>query len=110
MIDYKENIDGDFVLTLELEGDKEADRVIPNAEGNSDYKKMQKQIAEGEAQIVSYVPTAQAILDAAKLITDSKQYLRDTDWYVIRKQEKGTDIPAEITALRDQARIDANEV
>jgi len=37
-----------------------------------------------------------------------KKYLADTDWYVSRKAEAGIDIPADILAARQQARIDAS--
>lgn len=37
-----------------------------------------------------------------------KKYLADTDWYVSRKGEAGIDIPADILAARQQARIDAS--
>ena len=37
----------------------------------------------------------------------ARQYLRETDWYVVRKTEVGTEIPADIQAKRLQARIDA---
>lgn len=40
--------------------------------------------------------------------TMAKQYLIATDWYVSRKAEAGTAIPADILALRQQARIDAS--
>lgn len=36
------------------------------------------------------------------------QYLKSTDWYAARKAEAGTAIPADILALRQQARIDAS--
>ena len=38
----------------------------------------------------------------------AKQYLKDTDWYVVRKAEAGTEIPADVLALRQQARLDAS--
>jgi len=38
----------------------------------------------------------------------AKQYLRDTDWYVSRKAEADIAIPADILALRQQARLDAS--
>mgnify|MGYP001626934018 CR=1 FL=1 len=38
----------------------------------------------------------------------SKKYLADTDWYVSRKAEAGTEIPADVLALRQQARLDAS--
>jgi len=40
--------------------------------------------------------------------TMAKQYLKDTDWYVSRKAEAGIEIPADILALRQQARLDAS--
>jgi hypothetical protein len=38
----------------------------------------------------------------------AKQYLKDTDWYVSRKAEADIAIPANILALRQQARLDAS--
>jgi hypothetical protein len=37
-----------------------------------------------------------------------KKYLADTDWYVSRKAEADIAIPADILALRQQARLDAS--
>ena len=37
-----------------------------------------------------------------------KKYLTDTDWYVSRRAEAGTEIPAHILVARQQARIDAS--
>lgn len=55
-------------------------------------------------------PTAEQIIEgeAIQLKLNAKQYLRDTDWYVSRKAEAGTAIPADILALRQQARLDAS--
>ena len=38
----------------------------------------------------------------------AKQYLKDTDWYVSRKAEADIAIPADVLALRQQARLDAS--
>ena len=35
---------------------------------------------------------------------ESLKYLADTDWYVIRKQEKGTPIPEDILQKREESR------
>jgi hypothetical protein len=43
-----------------------------------------------------------------KNIKIAKAYLASTDWYVSRKAEAGTEIPADVLALRRQARIDAS--
>ena len=40
--------------------------------------------------------------------TIAKQYLESTDWYVTRKAEADIAIPADILALRQQARLDAS--
>jgi len=55
-------------------------------------------------------PTAEQIEQAEgiRLKLVAKQYLKDTDWYVSRKAEAGTEIPADILALRQQARLDAS--
>lgn len=55
-------------------------------------------------------PTAEQIIEgeAIRLKLVAKQYLKDTDWYVSRKAEAGTEIPADILALRQQARLDAS--
>tara|TARA_B110000977_G_scaffold168563_1_gene217864 strand:+ start:804 stop:1055 length:252 start_codon:yes stop_codon:yes gene_type:complete len=39
----------------------------------------------------------------------AKQYLQQTDWYVVRQTETGTAIPDNVLALRVQARIDGSE-
>lgn len=55
-------------------------------------------------------PTAEEIIegDAIRLKLSAKQYLKDTDWYVVRKAEAEIEIPADILALRQQARLDAS--
>ena len=55
-------------------------------------------------------PTAEQIIEgeATRLKLVAKQYLKDTDWYVSRKAEADIAIPADILALRQQARIDAS--
>ena len=90
----------------------EGGRTIPDDMRNLERQAMQAELdAEpAEATVVPYVAPTQAVIDAAKLIEDSKQYLAATDWYVSRLAEKGTAIPQAISDLRDQARIDANEV
>ena len=40
--------------------------------------------------------------------TIAKQYLIDTDWYTARKVDSDIAIPADVLALRQQARLDAS--
>ena len=55
-------------------------------------------------------PTAEQIIEgeAIRLKLNAKQYLKDTDWYVVRKAEADIAIPNDILALRQQARLDAS--
>ena len=39
---------------------------------------------------------------------NAKQYLRDTDWYVVRHAETGEEVPAEVTKKRAEARATAS--
>lgn len=36
--------------------------------------------------------------------TEARQYLRDTDWYVVRYQETGVEIPEDVLSERQAAR------
>ena len=47
--------------------------------------------------------------EAIQLKMAARQYLRDTDWYAIRKADSGKDIPTDIKTKRAQARLDASE-
>lgn len=55
-------------------------------------------------------PTPEQIIEgeAIRAKQVAKQYLKDTDWYVSRKAEAGTEIPEDVLALRQQARLDAS--
>jgi len=44
-------------------------------------------------------------LNQEKINTESEQYLRSTDWYVIREMDEGILCPQEIKELRSQARL-----
>ena len=40
---------------------------------------------------------------------ENVQYLRDTDWYTLRKIDTGEAIPEEVTAKRSECRIKVSE-
>ena len=54
-------------------------------------------------------PEQVAETQAIYLKRAAKQYLKDTDWYAIRKADSGKDIPTDIKTKRAQARLDAGE-
>lgn len=41
----------------------------------------------------------------SRINAESLQYLKDTDWYVIRRMENRKEIPKDILALRERARL-----
>lgn len=60
-------------------------------------------ITEAEALVIQ---EAEAVIKAeAKAIQEAKDYLTNTDWYVIRQIETGKEIPIEIKELRELAKI-----
>lgn len=55
--------------------------------------------------------TAEQIAESERAVLrrSAKAYLKETDWYVSRYSETGTEIPEEVLTKRAQARIDASE-
>lgn len=49
-----------------------------------------------------------AEIEAQTARLTAKQYLRDTDWYVVRHAETGVEVPEEITQKRAEARATAS--
>ena len=76
-------------------------------EQNGAYPIEESDIPEAERMTP---PTAEQIIEgeAIRLKLVAKQYLKDTDWYVVRKAEADIAIPDDILALRQQARLDAS--
>jgi len=48
--------------------------------------------------------------DSTQRVVSALQYLKDTDWFVVRKSETGKEIPADILEARQKARIDAGNI
>jgi len=40
---------------------------------------------------------------------EARAYLASTDWYIVRKQETGKDVPAEVLTKREEARLSVIE-
>jgi len=80
---------------------------VPKEEDNSDYKAIQKWIAEGNKILVK---SDEDILQEAKKekITQCRAYLDKTDWYIIRLADSGDVIPTEVKEKRTLARDNQN--
>ena len=76
--------------------------MIFDSEDDSEYPRMIMQWSDLTFEDLTVTRTTEEI----KVI--AKKYLADTDWYVSRKAEAGIEIPADILAARQQARIDAS--
>lgn len=94
---YDEAIHGDNIPADAVEITIEEHQAL--LEGQSQGKLIQAD-AEGKPVLAEpSTPNPQIRINA-----DALAYLASTDWYVIRKQETGTDIPEEILAKRQEAR------
>jgi len=50
------------------------------------------------------IATEKAKQEQEKVNAEARRYLAETDWYVVRHQESGTEVPADILAERQAAR------
>tara|TARA_R110000765_G_C18829456_1_gene596723 strand:- start:55 stop:327 length:273 start_codon:yes stop_codon:yes gene_type:complete len=66
--------------------------------GNRHYVQALAEAYAGEAEILSYIESEEAV--------DYLDYLTSTDWYVTRLAETGVEIPAEVLAKRAEARLE----
>ena len=83
------------------------DRVInffaPTPEG---YRKAYKIDGLPFNELIPLPTEAELAKQAQTVINqEARTYLASTDWYIIRLQESGTAIPAEILTLRAEARL-----
>lgn len=88
-----------------------------NGEGHFQNKKVIKD-DDGNFQLVDKTEDeilADGLEDEVTLLYNSKiskleKYLAETDWYAIRKNETGKDIPTDIFEAREQARDDISSM
>lgn len=75
------------------------------ADGSQDFlitDAMRPLTAEELEAHLNPAPTARQLQEQANAV--ARQYLQDTDWYVIRLQETGAPVPAEVLEARQAAR------
>ena len=65
---------------------------------DDNYVKMLAEIEEGSAKLT------ESDKDQARKNIESRNYLTETDWYVIRNYDTGAEIPADIKAKRQECR------
>jgi len=69
----------------------------------------EEEIAQREADAIK-AQEEQQLQSIKDDIDTHRKYLSDTDWYVIRKQENGTEIPHEVLTARDEARANIDNL
>ena len=63
-----------------------------------------EQAYDGQWYLKGYAPAKpQSVIDKER-IEELEQYLKDTDWYAIRKADNGEEMPEEIRTARQEAR------
>ena len=63
-----------------------------------------EQAYDGLWYVKGYAPAKpQSVIDEER-IEELEQYLKDTDWYAVRKADNGEEIPEEIQTARQEAR------
>lgn len=89
---YRENHDGTFTY----KGSR-----IPPAGANRQRQQMLAELKAGAAEVLPFDPEAAAADQAdTNATTEARRYLANTDWYIVRKGERGVDVPADITQKR----------
>lgn len=59
---------------------------------------------EDSADLTGITHTTHSSTYQGKVNVEARNLLKATDWYVLRKADKGTAIPSNITALREKLR------
>ena len=103
--DHSDAIAGDGNSVIRTIGVKAADRKLENEDAvDEDGNKLKDK--DGN-QVINYGLKHIAI---QKVKTQQAEFLSQTDWYIIRKADVGTAIPANIQTWRNAIRTDATEI
>jgi hypothetical protein len=87
--DYVQDLsftDGNRTISIELE----------------EYKQW---LSEGNTPEPEFTEEEIAKQELDKQISEAKQYLASTDWYIIRYADSGKEVPSDIKIKREEARI-----
>ena len=77
---------------------------VPKSEDNRHYRMIQEWIADGGVVEPQYTPQELEAQKQYEENVNALQYLEETDWYVIRASEDGTEIPKDVLDKRKKAR------
>ena len=78
---------------------------VPKADGNIEYELIKQWLSEGNIPEPEFTEEELAKQELDKQISEAKQYLASTDWYIIRYADSGKEVPSDIKIKREEARI-----
>jgi len=82
----------------------DGDMFVPFDTGNRHYIEIQEWIASGNVVEEAFTNGEVAKHNNDKIVAEAKQYLIDTDWYIVREQDSGKAVPEEVKQKRAEAR------
>ena len=65
-------------------------------------------IADGGVVEPAHTPEELEAIKRSKEVAEAKAYLKETDWYIIRKADTGKAVPDKVEKARAKARIKAD--
>jgi len=80
-------------------------QIIPMISIHKPYQDYLLWLSEGNTPEPEFTQAELDTQEQARVNAESLAYLASTDWYVIREQETGVAIPADVLALRAEARL-----
>ena len=78
---------------------------VPKADGNRYYEEIKEYIRNKGYIGPQYTDEELATKEAKEAEAKARQYLKDTDWYVVRYTETSAEIPADVKSARAEARL-----
>jgi hypothetical protein len=76
---------------------------VPKADGNREYELIKQWLLEGNTPEPEFTEEEIAKQELDKQISEAKQYLSSTDWYITRLSERDIQVPVDVTNKRLEA-------
>jgi hypothetical protein len=76
---------------------------VPKADGNKEYELIKQWLSEGNTPEPEFTEEEIAKQEIDKQISEAKQYLASTDWYITRLSERDIQVPVDVTNKRLEA-------
>ena len=81
---------------------------VPLAMGNRHYKMVQEWIAEGNSPEEAYTQQELDLYASQQAVQEALEYLKSTDWQVMREHDTGKVMDVDVRTKRNAARVTAD--